>query len=142
MTKKGHVRRIKRRPAAERLADALETLAQRQGDATQKITVTELCRLANVSRNSLYRYHTASLKALRKLQCRRTTLAESKVRKSDERRRIENVALREHLSRLAALVDHYYAAYQDTATLLQRREGELASLHRKITVRPAREALT
>jgi AcrR family transcriptional regulator len=142
MTTKAHVPRVKR-PAAERLADALETLARRQGDATQKITVTELCRLANVSRNSLYRYHTTSLKALRKLQCRRTTLAASPVRKSDEQRRIENVALRDHLSKLAALVDHYYAAYQETATLLQRREGELATLHRKTTVRPTlREVLT
>lgn len=136
MTHKGHVRRVKRQPAGERLADALDKLAHRQEDATLKLTVTELCRLAAVSRNSLYRYHSASLKALRKLQCRRTTLADSKVRRSDEQRRIENLTLREHVSRLAALVDHYYAAYQETATLLQRREAELAALHRQLTVRP------
>lgn len=136
MTQKGHVRRIKRRPAGERLTDALETLAHPPGGATQKLTVSELCRLAGVSRNSLYRYHGASLKALRKLQCRGVTLAESKVRKSDQRRRIENVALRGHLARLVALVDHYYAAYQETAKLLQRREAELANLNRQLTVRP------
>jgi hypothetical protein len=34
------------------------------------------------------------------------------------------------------LVDHYYAAYQETANLLQRREAELATLHRQLTVRP------
>lgn len=136
MIKKGHVRRAKRQPAGERLADALERLAHPSEGATPKLTVTKLCQLAAISRNSLYRYHSASLKALRKLQCRRTTLAESKVRKSDEQRRIENVALRGLLARLAALVDHYYAAYQETANLLQRREAELATLHRKLTVRP------
>jgi hypothetical protein len=137
MTQRGHVRRLKRRPAGERLADALERLAHPSEGAAPKLTVTELCRLAAVSRNSLYRYHSATLKALRRLQCRRTTLAESQVRKSDEQRRIENVALRERLARLAALVDHYYAAYQETATLLQRREAELATLHRQLAVRPA-----
>jgi hypothetical protein len=136
MIQKGHVRRITRRPAGERLADALETLAHPPTGATQKLTVSELCRLADVSRNSLYRYHSASLKALRKLQCRRTTLGQSKVRKSDEQRRIENLALRERLASLAALVDHYYAAYQETANLLQRREAELANLHRQLTGRP------
>lgn len=129
MTKRCLVRRVKRQPAGERLA-------HRQEGATLKLTVTELCRLAAVSRNSLYRYHSASLKALRKLQCRRTTLAESKVRRSDEQRRIENLTLREHVSRLAAFADHYYAAYQETATLFQRREAELATLHRQLTVRP------
>jgi hypothetical protein len=34
------------------------------------------------------------------------------------------------------LVDHYYAAYQETVTLLQRRDGELADLHRRLKVRP------
>jgi AcrR family transcriptional regulator len=136
MTTKAHVRKTTRRPrrtAEERLAEALETLAAHRDRAT---TVTELCRLADVSRNSLYRYHTTSLKRLRKLQCRRTRVSESKAVKSDEQRRIENVALHENISRLAALVDHYYAAYQETATLLHRRDGELAELRRSVQLTP------
>ncbi len=126
-----------KRPTGERLTTALQTLAHRHGDSTQKITVTELCRLADVSRNSLYRYHRTNLNALHKLQHRRVTLAESTLRKSDEQRRVENVALRVRISKLAALVDHYYTAYQETITLLHRREGELAALHRRLKVQPA-----
>jgi hypothetical protein len=102
----------------------------------QNATVTELCRLAGVSRNSLYRYHTAILRALRKHQCRRPTAAESKARRSGEQRRIENVALREHISTLAALVDHYYAAHREASTLLERRDRELAELRRRLKLRP------
>jgi hypothetical protein len=104
--------------------------------AAQSATVTELCQLAGVSRNSLYRYHTDILKALRKHQCRRPSAGQSKAVKSDERRRIENIALREQLMTLVALVDHYYAAQRDAATLLERRDKELAELRRRIKIRP------
>jgi len=33
---------------------------------------------------------------------------------------------------LAALVDHYFAAWKETQTLLERRERELAELRRNI----------
>jgi len=33
---------------------------------------------------------------------------------------------------LAALVDHYFAAWQETRTLLERRERELPELRRNI----------
>lgn len=127
-----------RRTAQARLTKALATLAQPDGNscAAQNATVTELCRLARVSRNSLYRYHTDVLKALRKHQYRRPSAAQSKAVKSDERRRIENIALREQLATLVALVDHYYAAQRDAATLLERRDKELAELRRRIKVRP------
>jgi hypothetical protein len=141
MTAKSHVGRNARRPrrtAEERLTEALETLAQQDKGTTQtqKITVTELCRLASVSRNSLYRYHTTSLRTLRKLQCRRPIVTESKAVKSDEQRRIENVALHACISKLAALADHYYAAYRETSALLRRRDGELAELRRKVKLTP------
>lgn len=129
----------RRRTAEARLTKALATLTQRDGDnrTVQNATVTELCRLAGVSRNSLYRYHTAILRALRKHQCRRPTAAESKACKSDQQRRIENLALREHISALAALVDHYYAAYREASTLLQCRDRELAELRRRLQLKPA-----
>lgn len=127
-----------RRTAQARLTKALETLTKPGGEnrAAQDATVTELCQLAGVSRNSLYRYHTDVLRALRKHQCRRPSAAQSMAVKSDERRRIENIALREQLATLAALVDHYYAAQRDAATLLDRRDKELAELRRRLKLRP------
>jgi AcrR family transcriptional regulator len=128
----------RQRTAQARLTKALATLTQPEvgNGAAQSATVTELCRLAGVSRNSLYRYHADILKALRKHQCRRPSAAQSKAVKSDERRRIENIALREQLVTLVALVDHYYAAQREAATLLERRDKELAELRRRIKIRP------
>lgn len=139
MTANSRVRknaRQSRRTAEERLTEALKTLTNRDERTTPKVTVTELCRLANVSRNSLYRYHTTSLRTLRKLQCRRPSVTESKAVRSDEQRRIENVALHACISKLAALVDHYYAAYRETSALLRRRDGELAQLRRRVELTP------
>lgn len=134
------VNRLPRRQATEtRLKNALTTLIQSvgEGNLAQKASVTELCRLAGVSRNALYRYHTPILKALRQHQCRRPSAAQSSAVKSNERRRIENVALREHISKLGALVDHYCAAYREAASLLERRDRELAELRRRLKLRPA-----
>ncbi len=127
-----------RRTAKAQLTNALATLIQKDGDnqTAQNVTVVELCQLAGVSRNSLYRYHADILKALRKHQYRRPSAAQSKARKSDERRRIENIALRKRISTLAALVDHHYAAYREASTLLERRDRELAELRRRLKFRP------
>jgi hypothetical protein len=127
-----------RRTAQARLTKALATLTQPDGNngAPQSATVTELCRLAGVSRNSLYRYHTDILKALRRHQCRRPSASDSKARRSDEQRRVENIALRERISQLAALVDHYHAAYREAATLIERRDRELAELRRRFKLKP------
>jgi hypothetical protein len=46
--------------------------------------------------------------------------------------RSENEDLRQHVAKLAALVDHYFAAWQETSSLLQRRERELAELRRNV----------
>jgi hypothetical protein len=122
-----------------RLTKALATLIQRDGNdrTAQNATVTEMCRLAGVSRNSLYRYYVTILKALRKHQCRRPSAAQSKAHRSDEQRRIENLALREHISKLAALADHHYAAYREAAILLEHRDRELADLRRRLKIKPA-----
>jgi AcrR family transcriptional regulator len=116
----------------------LATLTQPVGDrrAPPNATVTELCRLAEVSRNSLYRYHPDILKALRRYQCRRPSAADSKARRSDEQRRIENVSLRKRIEQLAALIDHYYAAYREAATLIERRDRELSELRRRLKLTP------
>lgn len=44
--------------------------------------------------------------------------------------REESATLRRHLSQLAALVDHYFAAWSESQILLKRRERELAALRR------------
>ena len=43
----------------------------------------------------------------------------------------DNDALKLQLSQLAALVDHYFAAWQEVSNLLKRRESELSDLRKK-----------
>jgi hypothetical protein len=52
----------------------------------------------------------------------------------------ELVALRDQTTKLAALVDHYYAAYREAQALLTRREQELAELRRRLDPMPIRIA--
>lgn len=127
-----------RTTAKARLTETLENLAGPNGRNRQShnVTVAELCRVANVSRNSLYRYHSDILKTLRRYQCRRPSAANSKARTAAELRRVENVVLHERISQLAALVDHYHAAYRQSAALLERRERELSELRRKLDLKP------
>jgi len=128
--------RPSRRGAAPRLTAALETLTQQDARSAATVTVSELCRVADVSRNSLYRYHAPILRELREHQRHGPQAAHLKARKRAERRRIENLSLREHVAKLAALVDHYYAAHRDAARLLERHDRELAELRSKLATKP------
>lgn len=120
--------------AHARLTSALATLTN-TAPKRPRTTVTELCRLANVSRNSLYRYHAPILSTLRQHQ-RRPKSERAKALRSAEHRRRDNINLHDRLSKLAGLVDHYFSAYRETATLLERRERELAELRSKLASRP------
>lgn len=116
--------------AAERLTRALEVLKQkRETDSSAPgLTVSELCRLAGVSRNGVYRYHPTILAAVRGHSG------------NDENARPSTpdfTSLQDQLAKLAALVDHYYCAYRETRGLLERRERELSDLRRKLNSRPA-----
>ena len=51
--------------------------------------------------------------------------------------RRENARLRERVTGLAALVDHYYVAYRESHNLLARRERDLAELRRRLDLTPA-----
>lgn len=126
-----------RRGAAQRLTAALEALTRQDTRAAATVTVAELCRVADVSRNSLYRYHAPILKALQNHQRHGPQAAHNRIRRSAERRRAENLGLREDVAKLAALVDHYYAAYREAAALLGRRDRELAELRSRLAVKPA-----
>ena len=121
-----------RRDAARRLADALEALKS----SAARVTAAELCRVAAVSRNTLYRYHAPILKALRDHQRGGPLAAQRKARKSGERARLENHALRDKVAKLAALVDHYYGAYREAARLLARRDRDLAEVRRQLGAKP------
>ncbi len=116
------------------LMKALETAIRHP---EERITVAALCRAAGVSRNSLYRYHAPILKALRDHQRHGPKFAHAKARKSAVQRRAENIGLRADIAKLAALVDHFYAAYRETASLLERRDRELAELRSKLKLRLA-----
>lgn len=101
-----------------------------------RTTVAELCRRAGVSRNTLYRYYPDVLEALRLLhrQQQQTTTAEASAARHDLRPELNS--LRAQLSKLAALVDHYYAAYRETLALLERRDREVAELRRGLKSSP------
>jgi hypothetical protein len=124
--------------AADRLRAALEEMVQHQAPESMShpLTATTLCELAEVSRNALYRYHPDVLYALHKVQRQHRYSPGPAKRLADlqvlRQVRGENDALRGQVNALAALVDHYYAAWMENRTLLERRERELAELRRNI----------
>jgi hypothetical protein len=122
-----------KRSARERLQEALlELNRHRAADGSAPaLTAKALCELAGVSRNALYKYHPAVLHELHKLQ-RRQHREPSPARQDLQRLRNDNENLRNQAAKLAALVDHYFAAWQEASTQLARRERELAELRRNI----------
>lgn len=99
-------------------------------------SAAELCCLAGVSRNSLYRYHPGILKALRQFQCRRPAPRESQANRVSESLCTENAVLLGQIAKLPALVDRYYSAYREASVLVERRDREVASLHKKLDLKP------
>lgn len=122
--------------SAQRLREALATMVRRQGGGASPpaLTATTLCDLAGISRNALYRYHPDVVQALHAAQQKHRPRADG-ARRAAARLRHDNAVLREQLAKLAALVDHYFAAWQETRLLLQRRDRELAQLRRDAKVR-------
>lgn len=51
-------------------------------------------------------------------------------RRALQRLRDENEDLGQQVTNLASLVDHYFAAWQEASSMLQRRERELADLRK------------
>ena len=124
------------RPVAERLRDALAEMIRPQASGTSPttLTATTLCQLADVSRNALYRYHPDVLLALQRAQLRHSG-QQAPAKREVAQVRGENEALREQVTKLAALMDHYYAAWKESCSLLARRERELSDLRRNIKPR-------
>jgi hypothetical protein len=112
---------------ANRLRQALVSMLEGDG----KLTALELCVRADISRNALYRYHPdvlQELHLLQKLRCREPSISKAKFEKLST----ENEILRSQISKLAALVDHYFGAWQESSNLLKRRDKELSDLRRDI----------
>ncbi|MEO8123162.1 MAG: hypothetical protein ABI633_03865 [Burkholderiales bacterium] len=111
----------------QRLRDALVRLSA--SNAPEAPTASALCALAGVSRNALYRYHHDILQELHELQRRRHRdpgSANSALQQLHD----ENKDLCRQVTHLATLVDHYFAAWQEASSMLQRRERELADLRK------------
>jgi hypothetical protein len=102
-------------------ADLLQNaLAELAGDSSgERPTATKLCRLAGVSRNTLYADHKDILHGLYKLQNQRHRTP-SPAHRAVQALRLENEALRLQVGRLAALADHYFAAWTESSALLER----------------------
>jgi len=124
--------------AAERLSEALATLAVSSSErGTAPLTVAALCRAAGISRNSLYRYHPEILEALQALRVQQRATSDPGACAEIRRLRAELAQLQAQIPKLAALVDHYFAAATELRTMLERRDRELAELRRRLDSRPA-----
>jgi AcrR family transcriptional regulator len=115
------------RPPDQRLRDALVRLTA--DNTSEAPTASALCALAGVSRNALYRYHPDILQELHELQ-RRCHRDSGSARRALQQLRDENKDLCQQVTNLASLVDHYFAAWQEASSMLQRRERELADLRK------------
>lgn len=117
------------RPPAQRLRDALVRLTA--DNTPEAPTASALCALAGVSRNALYRYHPDILQELHELQRQRQRQRDpGSARRDLQQLRDENEGLCQQVTDLASLVDHYFAAWQEASSMLQRRERELADLRK------------
>lgn len=123
------------KPASQRLREAVAVIAADGAPAMP--TAAALCERAGVSRNALYRYHRDILQELHVLQ-QRARPDPGPTNREVQRLRQEARDLREQLTKLAALVDHYFAAWQENCTLLERRERELAELRKSVQPRAVR----
>ena len=116
--------------SAQRLREALTMMVRQRGGSASppSLTATALCELVGISRNALYRYHPDVVQALHAAQQKHLRRPDDAVRAARLRR--DNAALRKQLTKLAALVDHYFAAWQETRLQLERRDRELAEVRR------------
>lgn len=126
--KRAAAARTTSQPAKQRLADALSALASVPARAADRPTVSSLCRLAGVSRNTLYRYYPDMVEAVRRLRRRGGACRQTVLQNSLSTQRSELAMLRGQLAQLATLVDHYHAATEELRALLARRDRDLATL--------------
>jgi AcrR family transcriptional regulator len=127
--KSGASSRATARSIKSRLTDALSTLASATPPASHRITVSSLCRVAGVSRNTVYRYYPDVAEAARRLNRRRGTRRQSAQQNTMRTLRSELAALRVQLAKLATLADHYHTEAEELRALLARRDRDLVTGH-------------
>ena len=113
----------------DRLTEAISTLASAR--SAERISVASVCRLASVSRNTLYRYYSDILESIRHLRARRGTERIRSLENTLRSVRRDLATLREQLAKMASLADHYHALTQELRAQLARRDRELAELRRR-----------
>lgn len=118
-----------RSESSQRLLETLATMVRQQGSGASPpaLTATTLCERADISRNALYRYHPDVVQALHAAQQKHSPRPACD-RRAARQLRQDNADLREQLAKMASLVDHYFAAWQEMRLLLQRRDREVAEL--------------
>jgi AcrR family transcriptional regulator len=110
--------------------------------ASYRITVSSLCRVAGVSRNTVYRYYPDVAEATRRLNRGRGAYRQLAQRTTLRALRSELAVLHAQLAKLATLVDHYHTEAAELRALLARRDRDLATRHvrRPPTVVPIHRA--
>jgi AcrR family transcriptional regulator len=127
------------KPVQQRLVESLATLSDPSARLPHRPTIATLCRLAGVSRNTLYRYYPDVAERARRLRRRHGggKTARASVIKG---LRAEVAGLRGQLAKLATLADHYFAAAEEQRALVAQRDRELAVLKREPRPAPLRRA--
>ena len=131
--------KIAAKPVQQRLAQALATLTDPSVPSPPRPTIATLCRLAGVSRNTLYRYYPDIAERVRRVRRR---YGDGRIARVSEikRLRAEVAELRGQLSKLVTLADHYFAAAEEQRALVAHRDRELAALQRESSPTPLRRA--
>ena len=127
------------KPVQQRLLEALATLSDPSAGSLHRPTIATLCRLADVSRNTLYRYYPDIAERVRRVR-RRHGGGRSARENVIKGLRSELAGLCGQLAKLATLVDHYFAAAAEQRALVANRDRELAALKRESSPTPLRRA--
>jgi AcrR family transcriptional regulator len=128
ITKPSISRRATPKSGKQRVAEAFATITSMASGSAPRPTISALCGLAGVSRNTLYRYYPDIAKAIRRLGGRNGKPAQLARQKVLAALRSEVSLLRGQVAQMAALADHYYALAEEQRALVARRDRELASL--------------
>jgi AcrR family transcriptional regulator len=139
VTKPRRPRKIAAKPVQQRLVEALATLTDPSVPSPHRPTIATLCRLAGVSRNTLYRYYPDIAERVRRVR-RRHGGGRSAREHVIKGLRSEVAELRGQLAKLATLADHYFAAAEEQRALVAHRDRELAALKRESSPTPLRRA--
>jgi hypothetical protein len=111
--------------AAERLNEILSAIESAPSGGRvrpQMISIAAICRDAGISRNSLYRYHQRAMARIKAIQEKHHTNRDASAVDRERALRAKVAILETRLGKMAALVDHYFSAYQEAIQANRRRD--------------------